>query len=82
MLGRRDDALCLVDEAVDQLVGRIDPDDGAACHARLSLCLSSLGDPRSEQHLEAGVRCRTELRDFQHRLLRQTIEIIDEGPKR
>ena len=82
MLGRRDDALCLVDEAVDQLVGRIDPDDGAACHARLSLCLSSLGDSRSEQHLEAGVRCRAELRDFQHRLRRQTIKVINEGSKK
>jgi tetratricopeptide (TPR) repeat protein len=81
MLGRRDDALHLVDEAVDQLIGRIDPDDGAACHARLSLCLSSLGDARSEQHLEAGLRCRAELRDFQNRLQCQTIKIIDEGPK-
>lgn len=79
MLGQRAEALRLVDQAVSQLVGRVDPDDRAACHARLSLCLSSLGDQAgSQKHLEAGLRHRAELHAFQDRLRRQTIGIINE----
>jgi tetratricopeptide (TPR) repeat protein len=80
MLGRRADALRLVDDAVGQLVGRVDPDDRAACHCRLSLCLSSLGDlAGSQAHLEAARIHRAALRDFQDQLRRQTIELLSTG---
>jgi hypothetical protein len=44
MLGFRDSANALVASAVSQLIDRTDLDDRAACHARLSLCLTILGN--------------------------------------
>jgi hypothetical protein len=80
MLGRQADAMRLIDEAVSQLVGRVDFDDRAACHARLSLSLSALGDQAGSQaHLEAGLGYRAELRAFQHQLKQQTMDALGDS---
>ena len=47
MLGKPKDAEELISKAVANLSERIDLDDLAACHARLALCFSSLGDSAS-----------------------------------
>lgn len=79
MLGRREDALRLIDAAVSHLVGRVDSDDRAACHARLSLSLAVLGDQTGSQaHLKEAQRHRSELLAFQEGLRRQTSEILAE----
>lgn len=80
MLGRREDALRLIDAAASQLVGRVDSDDRAACHARLSLGLLELGDEaRSQVHLEEALKHRADLLAFQDHLQRQTIAVLSEG---
>jgi hypothetical protein len=66
MLGQGDNAAHLVTEATEQLTGRVDSDDRAACHARLSLCLSKLGrDIESRAQFEAAKRHRAEFATFQ-----------------
>jgi hypothetical protein len=44
MLGMRDRAANLISKAIAQLSERVDPDDLAACHARLSISLGQLGN--------------------------------------
>jgi tetratricopeptide (TPR) repeat protein len=66
MLGQSDNAARLVTEATEQLSGRVDPDDRAACHARLSLCLSKLGRKvESRAQFEAATKHRAEFAAFQ-----------------
>jgi hypothetical protein len=77
MLGQHAEARHLVQEAIGRLVGRVDADDRAACHARLSLCLSTLGDKlEALRHFETGSAHRAELREFQDRLRQQTEDIL------
>lgn len=79
-LNRRKDAKRLVEEAIGQLTGRVDSDDRAACHARLSLCLSSLGDQAaSRMHVETARKHRVEFDEFQSQLRRQMTEVLGEG---
>jgi hypothetical protein len=78
MLGERQTAARLVADAIEQLVGRVDSDDRAACHARLSLCLSSLGaEADSQGHREAALRYRAEFVAFQTRLSTKITSIAE-----
>jgi len=76
MLGQRDDAMRIAKQAIDQLVGRIDADDNAACHARLSLCFASLGDAAtSKKHRDVALQSRAEFAEFQRGLRPKIVSI-------
>jgi phosphoribosylaminoimidazole-succinocarboxamide synthase len=44
MLGQREEAMRLVRRAIESMSDRVDVDDLAACHARISLTLGAIGD--------------------------------------
>jgi hypothetical protein len=78
MLDRRDDPMQLVSAAIEQLVGRVDPDDRAACHARLALCLASLGAAaQSKVHSEAAIVSRADFLAFQVKLRPKIVSIAE-----
>ena len=76
MLGQRDKAMQLISAAVEQLVGRVDSDDRAACHARLALCLASLGAAvQAKAHYAAALQSRADFLAFQIELKPRIVAI-------
>ena len=76
MLGQRESAARIAAEAIERLVGRIDADDNAACHARLSLCFAYLGDgAASRNHRDVALRSRAEFAEFQRELRPKIVSI-------
>ena len=83
MLGQREDATRLVSEAIEQLVGRVDSDDRAACHARLALCLALLNaTAQARAHSEAAHQSRADFLAFQLKLRPKIVAIAAGVPAR
>jgi len=65
-MGEDERAISTASQAASQLIDRTDLDDRAACHARLSLCLSKLGRTREARiNMQAALESRGTFTKFQ-----------------
>ena len=73
-------AMTTASSALTQITDRTDMDDRAACHARLALCLSCLGNlAESERQRLEALRCRSAFAEFQEAHRDRILSIASEA---